>query len=155
MFSGRYSLHIQDFPKILHGSSYCRSRILHFLRKWFSFWFWRLRTRPMQMRGFRVFPKWNRNVTNPRWSRIILRSFWPPLFSTSKIKMGPQTPPDPKTRISTDFPGFPTGNLPFFALFWEQFSNTDLLAAFDGDVYRPVLWARGRNWAYLLPKCIA
>ena len=39
----------------------------------------------MKIKGFRGFPKWNRKVTSPKWSRIILRSFRATLFSKSTV----------------------------------------------------------------------
>ena len=71
-------------------------------------WFGESWSRPpgpktMKLKGFRVFPKWNRNVTNPEWSRIILRSFWATLLVEFTIKMPPQDPFRPQIR---SFPRF-------------------------------------------------
>ena len=41
----------------------------------------------LEMLTFRVSPKWNRTVTCPKWSRIVLRrSFWVVQSSKSKVK---------------------------------------------------------------------
>ena len=67
----------------------------------------------MNMKTFRVSPKWNRKVTRPKWSRIIQRSFWAILLIIFTTKMTPQTPLDPQSGFFPDFPGFsgttPTG----------------------------------------------
>ena len=39
-----------------------------------------------------VFPTWNRKVTSPKWSRIILQSFWATFWFRIIIKFAPQTP---------------------------------------------------------------
>ena len=56
---------------------------------------------------FQVFPKWNRKVASPKWSRIIMRSFWAIQRLKFTVKMRFQTPPDPKSGFSLDFPRFP------------------------------------------------
>ena len=47
--------------------------------------------------GFWVLPWWNRKV-NPKWSRIILRSFWANLLIIFAMKWPPPDPPRPQTR---------------------------------------------------------
>ena len=39
---------------------------------------------------FEFFPKWNRTVTSPTWSRIIIRSFRATLFLKLTVKMSPR-----------------------------------------------------------------
>ena len=62
--------------------------------------------------SFRISPKWNRKVTNPKWTWIIIRSFRAYLFLKFTIKMSPPTPPppDPKSGCFWKFPGFSIGN---------------------------------------------
>ena len=54
----------------------------------------------MERMTVRIFPKWNRKVTNPKRSRRIIRSFWATLFLKITIKTAPQTPQTP----NPDFP---------------------------------------------------
>ena len=65
----------------------------------------------MTMIAFLVFPKWNRKVTSPKWSRIILRSFW---AINNLINIynwhGPPTPLNPKSAFVPGFPGSSIGN---------------------------------------------
>ena len=63
-------------------------------------------TRPdnMKMRGFRISSWWIPEVICPKWSRVILRSFWANLLIKFSVEMTPQTPPDPKSEF---LPGFP------------------------------------------------
>ena len=61
-------------------------------------WFGESLSRPpgpktTKMEGVGVLPKWNRKVTSPKSSRIILRSFWATLFSKFTVEM----PPPPQT----------------------------------------------------------
>ena len=70
-----------------------------------------LNPRTMKMIVFRTFLKWNQKVTSPKWSRIILRSFWPILFVEFIVQMVPQTPQTPNLDFSPDFPGFSIGIL--------------------------------------------
>ena len=46
----------------------------------------------MKIKALGVFPKWNRKVASPKWSRIILRSFWVILLIIFTVEMTPQTP---------------------------------------------------------------
>ena len=69
----------------------------------------------MKMMGFQVLPEWNRKVTSPKWSRVILRSFRAILLMIFTIKMAPQTPQTPNPQFSQDFPGISIGN----QLFWR------------------------------------
>ena len=69
---------------------------------------WKLedrRRRPQnhENEGFNVFPKWNRKVTSPKWSGIILRSFWAILVIIFTIEMAP----DPLVPKSAFFRAFP------------------------------------------------
>ena len=57
----------------------------------------------MNMKGFRVFPKLNRKVTSPKWSRIIIRSCWAILLLIFTIKM-PRSWPKHALIFSYDFP---------------------------------------------------
>ena len=54
--------------------------------------------------GFQFLLKWNRKVTHPKWSRIIIRSFRPTLLLISTIP----PPPDPPNPESGFFPDFLT-----------------------------------------------
>ena len=74
--------------------------------KWY--WCWETWSRPpgpktMQMKAFRVFPKWILKVISSEWSRLIMWSFWAALIIISIVQMAPQTPQDPKSVISADF----------------------------------------------------
>ena len=44
------------------------------------------------------FAKWSGKVTSPKWSRILLRSFWATLLLEFEVKMAPQTPSRPQIR---------------------------------------------------------
>jgi hypothetical protein len=68
------------------------------------------KTMKMKGSGF----KRNREVTNPKRSRISLQSFRATLFLKFTIEMPPRPPPDLKSRIFPDFPGFSVGNRLFF-----------------------------------------
>ena len=93
------------------------------------YWFWDLEPRPKieKLRKWWVsgFSKWwNRIVINPKWSRIILRSFWAILFIIFTIKIAPQTPIDPKSdffRISK-FQRFDVSNC--FDICWSNIIKT-------------------------------
>ena len=63
----------------------------------------------MKRMSFQVFPTWNLKVTNPKRSRIILRSFRAPLFLKSAMKMAPRPPRplDPKSGFQPHFADFP------------------------------------------------
>ena len=54
------------------------------------------------MRGSLVFPRWNRKVNSPKWSRIIRWTF----FFKFTIKMPPPDPPRPQNRNFPDLLGF-------------------------------------------------
>ena len=60
-----------------------------------------------EMKGFRVVLKWILKVTNPKWSRIILRSFWAHLSIIFTIKMPPPRPQTPNPDFVPYFPDFP------------------------------------------------
>ena len=69
--------------------------------KWFwGSWSCLLGPKIMIMMNFLIFGKWNRKVTSPKWSRIVLQSFWATLFSKLSVKMGWQTTLDPKCKFS-------------------------------------------------------
>ena len=70
----------------------------------------------VRMVGGRVFPKWNLKVTSPKPSRIIMRSFWAPLFSKFIVKMVPQTPQTPTPDFSWIFVDFPSETLVCFVI---------------------------------------
>ena len=46
----------------------------------------------MEIIGFRVFQKWSRKVSRPKWSRIVLRSFRAIRFLKFTIELPPQAP---------------------------------------------------------------
>ena len=79
------------------------------------------RSESMKMMGFRVFLKWILKVASPKWSRIILLSFWAILLMTFTIKTTP--PPDPIRPRIQKFRGFPIGAQKGF-MAW--FSNNSL-----------------------------
>ena len=53
----------------------------------------------MKIKGFRAFPTWILKHASPKWSRIILQSFYS--FDT---KLQCKWPPDPKSSFFSDFP---------------------------------------------------
>ena len=55
---------------------------------------------------FRVFPKWSLKLTSPKWSRIVLRSFWAILSIIFTMKITAE-PLDPKSAFYSDFLDFP------------------------------------------------
>ena len=60
-------------------------------------WCWESWSRPlgpktMSMMGFRVSPTWNPKGTSPKWSRIILRSFWATLLYSRSGSQNGQAP---------------------------------------------------------------
>ena len=61
---------------------------------------------------FRFFGQWKVKFTTPKWSRIILRSFWATVLSRFTTKVAPKTPPNPKCGIFLDFHRFSIGIQP-------------------------------------------
>ena len=72
-------------------------------------WCWKSCSRPlgpttMNMMSFRVFLWWIRKITSPKWSGMILRSFWAILWMKFTVKMPSQTPQTPSPDFSLFFP---------------------------------------------------
>ena len=82
---------------------------------WFGEAWTRPKIRKARRWGLFVFPEINRKVISPKWSRIILRSFWANLLIEFTIEMARQTPPlRPQIQIFLDFQRGPLGNPPLF-----------------------------------------
>ena len=54
----------------------------------------------MDMKGFRVFLKWNLKVIRPKWSRIIIRRFWAIPLIIFTVEMAPHAPLTPNPQFS-------------------------------------------------------
>ena len=74
----------------------------------------------MKMKGFRVPPEWNPEVTDPKWSRIIIRSFWAHLSLKLTTKVAPPKLPRPKSGCFRNFPWFSRRNHFFHVLYEES-----------------------------------
>ena len=87
----------------------------------------------------RVSRSWNRKVTNPKWSRIIQRSFWATLVFKFTIKMAPKPPPNHKSGIVPSSPIEPL-QIPYYC------ARTPF-----GLAYGLKNWSAG--WPACIPGC--
>ena len=130
---------------------FCSNRLGYFCvsKVTYNWLWWETRSHPlgpktMKMTDLGIFPKWDRKVICPDWSRIIRPTCWATLSLNLTIKIAPQTPTDPKSIIFPDFLRFSLG------------SKTGPIRLGLGSIWCPQELSRGSiliNWRHRTAEC--